>query len=381
MRNQQFNINVARALAVWVAFSTVSVWACSVPVFRYALEHWPPDPYQAVVFHRGALSDAEQGLAGQWGQGGKAAELRANVSVRTIDLDAARPEELEFWKKLGSETLPWVVVRYPLEHRLPGNVWSGPLSDTSAVANVLESPARKQIAQRLGDGQSAVWVLLEIGEQNKDDTAASLLESRLAYLMGVLELPKLEAQDIKNGLVSVGQDDLKLEFSVLRVSRRDPAEAGFVKTLLGTEVDLEELSEPMVFPVFGRGRALYALIGKGINHETIDEAASFLIGRCSCQVKELNPGIDLLVSADWDAMLKAEPKTVADLPAVAASTSLTETAPETVTITGTEPASVPAEVASDSVGENDQNSVRIPIAMGLAIVALMAAIFMFLNKK
>ncbi|HUQ72324.1 MAG TPA: hypothetical protein VM165_22550, partial [Planctomycetaceae bacterium] len=32
-------------------------WACNVPVFRYALEHWRPDPYRLTVLHRGPLDD------------------------------------------------------------------------------------------------------------------------------------------------------------------------------------------------------------------------------------------------------------------------------------------------------------------------------------
>ena len=30
--------------------------ACSVPVFRYALEQWRPDPFPVVVFHKGELT-------------------------------------------------------------------------------------------------------------------------------------------------------------------------------------------------------------------------------------------------------------------------------------------------------------------------------------
>ena len=58
--------------------------------------------------------------------------------------------------------------------------------------------------------------------------------------------------------------------------------------------------------IFGRGRALDALIGKGINADTIAEAAKFLCGACSCQVKRLNPGVDLLIAANWDTILNAE---------------------------------------------------------------------------
>ncbi len=45
------------------------------------------------------------------------------------------------------------------------------------------------------------------------------------------------------------------------------------------------------------------MLGKGINAETIQDAAKFLCGACSCLVKRLNPGVDLLMAADWDAIL------------------------------------------------------------------------------
>ena len=72
-----------------------------------------------------------------------------------------------------------------------------------------------------------------------------------------------------------------------------------------TEDDLlEESGKPMVFPVFGRGRALWAYIGAGITEENIAEAAQFLIGPCSCQIKRQNPGSDLLLTADWEGSLE-----------------------------------------------------------------------------
>jgi hypothetical protein len=87
--------------------------------------------------------------------------------------------------------------------------------------------------------------------------------------------------------------------------------------LLSTEPDLAAVREPIVFPIFGRGRALYALVGKGIRAETIEQAATFLIGKCSCQVKEQNPGTDLLLTADWKALAKASPLLERELPNLA----------------------------------------------------------------
>lgn len=360
-----------RLIVLGAMLPAASIWACSVPVFRYALEKWPADSYQAIVFHRGPLSAAQQGLASELSDNGRAGRLRANVSVQLVDLaQGPAPDELELWRRLGADTLPWLVVRYPHATRLQDNIVSGQLNE-STVKQSLNSPARKEIARRLYEGDSAVWVLLEIGDRKRDEEAAIMAESRLSYLASVLKLPTLDPRDIATGLVSVPAGGLKLAFSVVRVSRTDPAETAFVKMLLGTEPDLAGIKEPILIPVFGRGRALYAMAGKGINHETLDEAATFLIGKCSCQVKELNPGVDLLLSADWDAALKSQPITSRGEPV---PPSALEPAPEMVTISG-------------STGNPSLDSTRPPLlydklgwAGGLAVAALIAGLFLLWRK-
>jgi hypothetical protein len=92
----------------------------------------------------------------------------------------------------------------------------------------------------------------------------------------------------------------KPSFSTLPVARDDPAEQFLVRMLLGSEQDLAAFADPIAFPVFGRGRVLYALVGKGITEENVSEAVGFLVGPCSCQIKELNPGADLLITAAWE---------------------------------------------------------------------------------
>lgn len=318
-------------LGLGMILGAVSVWACSVPVFRYALEHWQADPYRALVFHRGPLTAAQQALARDLGAEGRAGRLHANLSVQTIDLDNPPTELAELARQTAPGSLPWLVVNYPAGSRLTGTAWSGPLNAEN-IGLVLDSPARQAVTQRLTEGQSAVWVLLESGDATRDTAAAGLLNARLKYLASVLQLPKLDAQDIANGLVSVGDDGLRLEFSVLRLARNDLQEQAFVQMLLGLEADLtKEPSLPIVFPIFGQGRALYALVGEGIKHETIDQAAMFLIGKCSCQVKEQNPGADLLIAANWKQLLQAHTAGLPDLPTMA---QLQQAAPETVVFSG-----------------------------------------------
>src|SRR5436190_9998411 len=50
------------------------------------------------------------------------------------------------------------------------------------------------------------------------------------------------------------------------------------------------------------------MAGAGLNASNIAEAGGFLVGACSCEAKELNPGVDLLFSADWEAGLAAAPE-------------------------------------------------------------------------
>lgn len=48
------------------------------------------------------------------------------------------------------------------------------------------------------------------------------------------------------------------------------------------------------------------MIGAGITADNIQEYAEFLVSACSCEIKEQNPGFDLLLAADWDRLLKVQ---------------------------------------------------------------------------
>ena len=267
--------------------------ACSVPVFRYALEHWPADPYQVEIQHHGPLSASDQTLV----QTLTSAKL-TNIAVKTVPV-------------AGSTTR--LVVKHPASLSKPAEVWSAPLT-SAAVKSLLDSPLRQEIASKLGDGDSAVWVLLESGDPAKDNAAAQMLEQQLARLAETMELPKLDDQDIKNGLVSLPDEGLRLSFPVLRLSRHSEEEQFLVHLLLATEPDLGTVIEPIAFPIFGRGRVLYGLVGKGIKSDNLGRAASFLIGSCSCQIKEQNPGVDLLLTADWKKLMNTNALLDEELP-------------------------------------------------------------------
>ncbi len=313
-----------RLIAFFILTAT-SAFACSVPVFRYALEHWAADPYRVTVPH--------------------GAKLDGNFKVTNADV-------------------PKIELRQPVMMRNDAVIWSADFNEANVKA-LLDSPARQQIAERLGAGESAVWVLLESGDAAKDAAAAKFLDERLEYLSGVMELPKLDQQDIKNGLVSVPGDGLRLEFSTLRLKRDDEAESAFIAMLLASEPDLRGLNEPIAFPIFGQGRVLYALVGKGIRVETVDRAAQFLIGSCSCQVKEQNPGVDLVMAVDWKKMVKDQAMPGQQLPEL---TQIADLLPQTVKIEG--------KVESKAAVASAWLDWRI----GLGLIALLVAIRMLMKR-
>ncbi len=278
-------------LFVLVCFTALLSHACKIPVYRYALERWAPDLFEVIVFYDDQipLELIDQLESGDADHGGAANYVLRDTSINDLN----QPMDL-IWESLEAESTPWVLVRNA-NAPIGEIVWHGP-ADDETVQYLIESPARTSVIESLAAGESAAWVLLTCGDAEKDDTARKLIASNLKKMEEMLQLPEQDP--------GVRADALKLKFSFTEVSRDDPKEEFFVTQLLQTEPDLIAYSdEPIAFPVYGRGRALYALIGNGINEENIRHACEFVIGACSCQVKELNPGMDLLLAADWDSFI------------------------------------------------------------------------------
>ena len=280
---------------------TAEVSACSVPVFRYALDHWFPDAYRISIFHEGALSEDEQAVIADLEHRAE----QANFTISVTDLAGeVPPKAAELWQRHKSENLPTCIVEMPSAlARFVRHVDQIPL-DSAQLNSYVTSPLRQELVRKLVSGTSVVWVYLESGIADKDDSAFELLEQELARLEQTLKLPEIAPEDLSE--LSGDPDDLKIRFEAVRLSRSEPAEAALVDMLLTVEPDLKEttfIGEPMTFPIFGRGRALYSLVGAGINPETIEDACRFLTGACQCTVKQENPGVDLLMSVDWDELV------------------------------------------------------------------------------
>ena len=284
--------------------STVAL-ACNVPVFRYALERWPADLYEVIVLHDGELSESDAMNVKLLVEQSRTEDGVANFNLRTIDVSEVKDDLLrDAWKEHGHNAQSVIAILYPRNAQdVPDRLVTATPLTVDSVHQLTDSPARQKLVNELLSGESAVWVFVPGGDQQQDDAALARLHDQVARSEKELKLPpqdEIEADDffrIENPI------ELRLGFSVITLDVDDPKEQFFLAMLLGSEADLETSKEPMAFPVIGRGRVLYALVGKGIFPDTIKSASRFVVGPCSCQVKEQNPGFDLLLSVPWDQKL------------------------------------------------------------------------------
>ncbi len=291
----------------------VLVLACQVPVFRYALERWEADRYEVVVEASGDLSPAEREAVDFLIAKATDREMPTNLIVRSPDSDS---EGGAAAADANAGSQPATMSLHPparMRGILTEPIWSGSVTLENA-RRMIESPARLDLMHRILKGESAIWVMVESGDAEKDQAAEAQLRTSMAEAGSTLKIPDgvvgrgatpspTEYVDPENVLQS--DVPLKIDFSILRISRSDPAEEVFLEMLLSIESDLGEYAgEPMAFPVFGRGRFLEPLIGLGVTRDNVFEASMYLCGACSCEVKDQNPGRDLLMSMNWDMAME-----------------------------------------------------------------------------
>ncbi len=281
------------SLGVLLALSIPAAPACTIPVFRYALEKWDLTPYEVLVFHRGPLPKETDAELKKWTD----VRMKINLDVTLVDLDAKMSEtNAKLWKREGDgKKTPFMLVRYHGVGVAEPSAWKGECTPAN-LRNVIDSPMRQKIIAQLTGGASVVYVLLTSGDDKADKDAHALAVKELADLEKKIKLPVQSDTGPKLRLPL----ELKVSLPLLVLDRKSAAEAGLISQLLNIEEDLDKVKGPILFPIFGRGRALGGLHGKELNAEILFRATQFLCKECSCQVKELNPGVDLIFHANWN---------------------------------------------------------------------------------
>ena len=292
--------------------SGASSVACNIPVFRYALERWQPDSCELILYHQGPLDPDQQKLLEQLKRQQTDRSNDTPSSLTLSNLASQTPAHANLLHSIRSATNqdisePYLVVRMKLGKGRVVNGWHGLLSDAIEVG-IMDSPVRRELSKRLLSGHSVVWLVVHGNNKTNSPTktrdlnakARLALEASFLWLSTNLQLPEgigLPGSELHSEI------PLLLKFSVLEIDRKDVKETFLIDLFSALQPEATDRGEALIVPVFGRGRALEVIPASVLTTPLIKDLTAFLSGACSCQVKEQNPGFDLLMSVDWNTKL------------------------------------------------------------------------------
>lgn len=344
--------------------------ACSIPVFRYALERWAADLFEVSVFYEGPLPDAQMQRLNELEDWAVHNGGQVNLEVVRCDLKGKVPADLRaLWEKLPKTPLPHVVVRSPREMAGQRIVWQGKLED-AFLDGLSMSPARREIVKRLLRGESVVWLMLRGTDNEAADRAKRTLEAACRKLAEELQLPLGVG---KPGSELHSKIPLGLKFSVIDVAAGTTEERALATLLKGRLKTAPDETETIVAPVFGRGRVLDVLLAKEVDDESVEDLTSYLCGACSCQVKQQNPGFDLLFATNWEERLFDENQTP---PTEAEGDSAADAEPTLVAIpagnvrTATVVEASPNAASTTDLSRSSHRSLWLAVSVFVVLVAL-----------
>lgn len=302
-----------RSIVVGISLAAVlcasHLHACKVPVFRYALERWPADRYSIVALVDGEVTGDAADAAALLGS-----LANSDVNVDTEVINLAELTEAELWQVEGIESTdqtPLLQVFYPEREGQRKICWTGPLT-RAGVKAWIDSPIRTKIVNNVKSGVSAVWVLVEGPDDAQNQKLMERLEAALAEATKTIAIPdgvidRDDAGQYMKDNPGASMDDvlrcdvpLQIKFSTLRLESGETNEMAFREMVDGWSDTVEA---PFVFPIFGRGRMIEPLSVADFDESSVIAACRYMVGECSCSVKALNPGVDLILNADWQAML------------------------------------------------------------------------------
>jgi len=230
--------------------------ACTTKVSEWFLVNSVPDSYLLVHYHKTPLSESVKNQNMELAEKIKSANIRFRALIKQ---DIAEPYyALYYNNRLFSE-----------------------YTDYKQLEGLTFSPLRNKIASELMAGKLCVLLYLKSGNQEKDEKGLQIIRKTVASSPFGEIIP------------------------VVELNRSNSGEKELISNLLNVESDLKDISEPMVFGVFGRFRVLEPLLANGISEENINLMIDFLTADCSCIIKDNLPGISILYDGSWDNPLPA----------------------------------------------------------------------------
>jgi len=341
---------------LWIAAAAGTASACDTPVYRYAMYRWEPAPYRVFYLYREQPAKDDAGVLAQLDGLSKATPGQtATTNLRVEQVNVSKADQLD---RLPEDVRSRWVAKVRREEPVflvftswGAEIFGGKL--TAADLNALkQSPVRRRIAEHLD--QDCMTVLLVLSGKDPADTKAA--EKAVAELSAQVasgkirlgappsDMEELDASGLEKAAVpdktavaekavvagktavaekkpagggkaavagktaapektASGPAEAKpVRLATLSLDRADPAEVWLVRSLTAAEKEYPEFAgRAMVFPVFGRGRALAPCVDKTLTVDALAKKIDLLAGACSCTVKDQNPGVDLLFTCDWEA--------------------------------------------------------------------------------
>lgn len=295
-------------LIIITGFALLS--ACSEPVFRYALKNWRPESYNLIVFYDSELNESDSLLVSYTIEEARTGRLSV-LNVTLIDINSTiKNYKSEFSDLLDLKKLPSCILTYPGLKNDIIPIWSGEFNKLN-IDKILYSPARKEIANRILNGDAGVWLLIEdINKDNKkslffrvldflgynpEDKIFKTINKNLKKINATLKCPASNENDANQPV----DDSVSVKFSTYRLSADNIEEEIFIRILSKLNNKTIEKDGTLIFPIFGRGRTLPPIAGDELNKDVIYDVAKFLTGPCACIVKAENPGVDILFTVTW----------------------------------------------------------------------------------
>ncbi len=301
-------MSLLKSTTILILAATLAT-ACQVPVFRYALERWESDDYQLFLVTPKPLTPTQTQQVTEF-------QKKLNHTNLKLDiLDTSRLTDAQLWKLPDidtSATTAQLALYYPKSSKNKSPILTVPFTPEN-LATIIESPARRDIVKHIINGSSCVWILIHQGKADDAQKIQSQLNTHLRQaekaitipdgIIGTAERHKITGNtDLEDVLRSA--IPLKISFTSLLIDRSDPAESPFIATLLANSPPaIRQGKETLIIPVFGRGRQLPPMPASRLGYQPILNGCKYLCGACSCQVKEQNPGFDLLIRENWPSHL------------------------------------------------------------------------------
>ncbi len=266
------------------------LYACNTPVFQYALLRWIPDTYRIFIFYEHDFTRQQQQALDMLDR----LEQRSLILHKCVKIHDIRKadnitEKLRKFVENTDVPLPLLVVQYPSSSGLDKIIYADTLS-ASAVRKISSSPIRRKIANILLRGDTIVWLILLSNDANLNKRVGKLLSTELRKYASKYQQENLS----------------EIKFEIIKIHRNDSEEKFLVNLLTKLKSNFRsEENKLIAYPIFGKGRILFPISEEKLTAEAISVACDFMTGPCACEIKEQNPGVDLLIDIDWDNSVSA----------------------------------------------------------------------------